>query len=316
MENLHYPVVKVAKHFVGGNWKKVEIEHVPCPVKPKPPLVKNIIQGSILSYIFPVGIIILGVACGEGTLGMGVFTFSGFLLLVMWLAIFVNPREERITRENETQKSEYDQMLKKYSILLNEYEQREKLIDELERLQKSDKDSSRLDALNILFSQRPILIQEASIGDPYFTVAKGVSERGFFQKLVNEFGDKVLIDKKVGKYFPDFMYADSDNRVYINIEVDEPYVFSTGKPIHCIGDDDERDDFFNSMNCTVLRFSEYQVVHHSISCVKLIRSIIEMKEKGTNRYQLYSLRDKRWTKRDAETFSDRQLREYYLNKYP
>ncbi|WP_100616397.1 hypothetical protein [Confluentibacter citreus] len=179
----------------------------------------------------------------------------------------------------------------------------------------------------------------------------GVGERIFRNELINEFGDKVLVNKKIVKvltqeplYFdehlvipqedeeyeignPDFLLVlnHSNLRIVINIEIDEPYIAESGEIIHYINDEDDknkdsyvnfrRDLRFNENGIIVLRYSEEQVVKYPKNVVEDIKSftsnILNFK------YPYYTFeseitKSKRWTKNEAIDLSNNNFRNSYL----
>ncbi len=77
-------------------------------------------------------------------------------------------------------------------------------------------------------------------------------------------------------YTPDFAYIDRELNLYIDIELDEPYVYQTGEPTHYLGawKDNNRDRFFINRGWVVIRFSEEQVICYPDSCCKTIAQVI------------------------------------------
>ena len=108
------------------------------------------------------------------------------------------------------------------------------------------------------------------------TENKGFSEDYFFKILYKFFGKHINNCSKIYdlryflNYTPDFIFCNSD--ICIDIEVDEPYIMDSRKPIHCNDRDKNviRDDFFISNNCCVIRFSEDQVLLYPYECCKFI----------------------------------------------
>ena len=124
---------------------------------------------------------------------------------------------------------------------------------------------------------------------------------------------------KSNLYIPDIIYKDEKLQFMIDIEIDEPYVGSSNKPIHYIMEtgisrDKKRDDMFSNNHWTVIRFSEEQIVRHPQLCLKYIIDIIN---------EIYSLslqepstllpKQRRWSQYEATKMSNEQERESYLN---
>jgi hypothetical protein len=74
-------------------------------------------------------------------------------------------------------------------------------------------------------------------------------------------------------YYPDFVYADATG-LRIDIEVDEPYVWASGAPHHCLGQDAARNAYFIRGNWLVVRFSEEQVARYPVACCQLLAALV------------------------------------------
>jgi hypothetical protein len=104
------------------------------------------------------------------------------------------------------------------------------------------------------------------------------------------------------------------------IEIDEPYVYKTGEPHHCIdqGKDKQRDKFFSEGNWVTIRFSEKQVVLEPVACCFLIATTVDRLtgdsqftsqfEDGTKAPHL----DPRWTIAEAQSMVNTKYRSSYL----
>jgi hypothetical protein len=126
-----------------------------------------------------------------------------------------------------------------------------------------------------------------SLNPQKFNIESAEDKRGFaeyphnsqFPKLLIKYfnDDKIFILKMVVDYTPDFAYVDHENnRISIDIEIDEPYTprqYPNNSPLkttHCIGQDDNRNYFFQERDWYVIRFSERQILIHPESCCKVI----------------------------------------------
>lgn len=179
----------------------------------------------------------------------------------------------------------------------------------------------------------------------------GVGERIFRKELLNEFGDRVLVNKKITKmvsqeplYFdeslvipqedeeyeignPDFLLIlnHSNLRIVINVEIDEPYIAENGEIIHYINDEDNedkdpyvnyrRDLRLNENGIIVLRYSEEQAVKYPKKVVNDIKSFIS--DISNFKYPYYPFeseipKSKRWTKNEAIDLSNSNFRNSYL----
>ncbi|XGB38886.1 MAG: hypothetical protein LVT47_11740 [Cyanobacteria bacterium LVE1205-1] len=73
---------------------------------------------------------------------------------------------------------------------------------------------------------------------------------------------------------PDFAYMHGN--LYIDIEIDEPYVYSSKKPYHYLYDSKEsnRNGFFLNRNWLVIWFAEEQVCRCAESCCTFVAQVI------------------------------------------
>ena len=117
--------------------------------------------------------------------------------------------------------------------------------------------------------------------------------------------DIAMIEKKNG------------NNVRIDIEIDEPYVGATRKPIHCGGEDYMRDTYFVDRGWVVIRFSEYQVHTREIDCLKFIAYIIQTIDSqyvfSTElKMPHYLQKEPSWDLLQAQKWEKERYREKYL----
>jgi very-short-patch-repair endonuclease len=103
------------------------------------------------------------------------------------------------------------------------------------------------------------------------------------------------------------------------IEIDEPYVWDTGEPHHCIdqGKDAPRDNFFLAGNWVTIRFSEKQIILEPVACCFLIAKTVDRLtgdstftsqfKDGTTAPQL----DPQWTIAEAQAMANTKYRSSY-----
>jgi hypothetical protein len=206
------------------------------------------------------------------------------------------------TKQNRTTKQKYREQLEKTNV---ENKERIILVSKLKANNKM-KSYSCNQILNILskydFSDE--------INKYYEKANKGRYELKFKKDLENIFGDKIyddlifnfrrdsdeylndsmelyysnsinndyIIDRmdkkyKNSYYTPDLIYK--DDKICINIEIDQPYTTNL-KPIHIKDNliEHSRNNFFNSKNWIVLRFSENQVANNSLACCTFLAYMI------------------------------------------
>jgi hypothetical protein len=103
------------------------------------------------------------------------------------------------------------------------------------------------------------------------------------------------------------------------VEIDEPYVYESGKPHHCIdrGKDRQRDKFFLAGNWVTIRFSEKQIILEPVACCFLIAKTVDRLtgdstftsqfKDGTTAPQL----DPQWTIAEAQAMANTKYRSSY-----
>lgn len=112
---------------------------------------------------------------------------------------------------------------------------------------------------------------------------KGVTEDAVLTHLNRFFPGKVYINctaadnegqVKSRAPLPDFVIHDVSVGYNVVIEIDEPYDLEFGHPIHYIGRDTIRDEYFLQKNWPVLRFAEKQFFLHPDECCNHIALFI------------------------------------------
>lgn len=111
----------------------------------------------------------------------------------------------------------------------------------------------------------------------------GVSEYLLSLKLREKYNNLILDFYMLGKYYPDLILQINDKH-FIDIEIDEPYVGNTKQAIHYIGSDDIRNNYFQSQNWFILRFSENNIQEHLDECIYIIDNLIRFLNNFDSRY--------------------------------
>ncbi len=157
---------------------------------------------------------------------------------------------------------------------------------------------------------------------------KGHAEPAFYETLVNYFGDRITINRVIPEatleipYQPDFIYHDSLINLYVDIEIDEPYVMQSGKPIHYrIGDesiDDYRNNYFNYHRWVVIRFAEEQIIRFPKECCKYISDVISDKFIIHSSFDDFNgigrlKRVKQWTEEEAKDLYNNNFRQNLIS---
>jgi Protein of unknown function (DUF559) len=119
-------------------------------------------------------------------------------------------------------------------------------------------------------------------------------------------------------YTPDFAYIDQGLNLYVDIEIDEPYVYHSGEPTHYVGaeKDKNRNNHFINKGWIVIRFSEEQVICHPHSCCKSIAGAVaqitgdnSLLNQFTNTPNLQLI--KQWTRYEATIMAQNNERDRY-----
>lgn len=101
---------------------------------------------------------------------------------------------------------------------------------------------------------------------------------------LQNFYDNLSVVANSYPFEPDLAYIDVDKGIFIDIEVDEPYVGDERKPIHCRVNKDTTDDYrnlcFTERGWIVLRFSERQIVEQCDSCLKHIYEVVQKMDRS------------------------------------
>lgn len=154
---------------------------------------------------------------------------------------------------------------------------------------------------------------------------KGFTEDAFYSQLnkyfkptFNVYNDKHIPFNKVNYYEPDFVLSNENNgkNIFINVEIDEPYDGWSRIPIHCIGENEIRDNFFLKNGWIVIRFAEIQVHCQPEKCCSLIAKVIKSIDATfDSELLLHNKPDTicQWNKLDAEKMAKSKYREKYLN---
>ncbi|NJO60325.1 MAG: hypothetical protein HC836_19250 [Richelia sp. RM2_1_2] len=116
----------------------------------------------------------------------------------------------------------------------------------------------------------------------------------------------------------DFLFIEPLTGLHIDIEVDEPFAFSTGEPIHCVGEDDYRNKCFSEANFVVMRFAEEQVRSQPLRCMRFLGNVVnQLTENDTWKQQFAEVERittvKQWTKYSAKKLKKQDYRKQYLN---
>ena len=143
---------------------------------------------------------------------------------------------------------------------------------------------------------------------------RGATEDKFLASLKNSGVTKLKRDIGVDGYYPDF--AIIDEYYFIDIEIDEPYIYDTGEPIHYIGcGDEERNEELQDLGAFVIRFTEDQIRHSILTSSEIVMKFQKFAETGDielleDVLELSKqIRQKRWPYKKAKIMANYKYRE-------
>ena len=294
------------------------------PVKPKEPeVIKHNIPEAIACY-FTVGIFIYAFLKSFD------FVIIGFFLYILIYTIYYFSSLDQYKskkKEYEIKCLDYKKSYSNYEALIADYKEKLHFVKQL----KNDAawlERKRLEVNNKLMA----VIKKPTID---YISKKGSSEKAFGISLTYYFGRLITTDKTTeifryyqdwstdnefnkqnNAYVPDFILIHDKSNMIIDIEIDEPYVYST--PIHV--DDSvsgkKRDDYFTSNNWFVIRFSERQVLQYPVNCCREIALLIKDYTGDNTFLDIIELReevprDKVWDYLTAKNYSLLNVRKNY-----
>lgn len=144
----------------------------------------------------------------------------------------------------------------------------------------------------------------------------------YLYKMCKEIkGIKVLENVKLPifnrnySYRPDFCLYWEKKKLYIDIEIDEPYDIVSRKPIHYLGNGDNlRDRYFIRNGWCVLRFAEQQIKDNTEGVINYVKRVLrwltDESEIKIHDNTLDSIN--RWSYEEAMDMSSKNIREKYL----
>jgi len=156
---------------------------------------------------------------------------------------------------------------------------------------------------------------------------KGATEDFFLTFLSNNISENIFTDltldyssvQKRFSYKPDFIIEVKELNLFIDIEIDEPYVGSNGSPIHFKKSNDNlRNNFFIDNKWIVIRFAEIQVVKYPTECCLLINTLIKCLKEGNviDNEKIKSIvpNVQGWDKAESNKLAFNRFRNTYLTR--
>lgn len=150
-------------------------------------------------------------------------------------------------------------------------------------------------------------------------MGRGYKERDFEKAIIADIPEievandlHIAIPHHNRPYEPDIVLIDKRLKLYVDIEIDEPYDGYYRFPMHEQGKDDIRDLFFTESGWIVIRFTERQVHLQEQQCIKHIKDVLN----SIYRYQLQDTSDciaePQWDYKRAIRWEKEHYRENYL----
>lgn len=249
----------------------------------------------------------------------------------------------------EQYKIEYKQSVEKYKSALEiykeetlkDYEREIIYYEHIKKLCQSDINdvNSRMELVYLYLYENATKLSPCPSNDLY---TKGIAEPYFREFLLEHYKDELILNPSTivsegyqKFYAPDFILQVS-GVLRIDIEIDEPYVASSNKPIHYLDNlnetkrssskkfilkdlqhvDSKRDKFFTSNNWIVIRFTEKQVIESPKACISIIDEIIIYTYMKCNECDFIPSDkveiEEKWTEYTAKRFADKKYRQSYL----
>lgn len=235
---------------------------------------------------------------------------AGAIATQAWNQISTYPQRKR---EHDREVANYPTKVKDYERKKRDHEEEVKLALSPERVAEF-----RYTLL------RQILSQTVPHDGNNGRATRGSAEASFGNHLNRYFSGKIherltlSIPNFEYPYSPDFAYIDNELNIYIDIEIDEPYVYHTGTPTHYVESwkDSKRNNFFTNKGWIVIRFSEEQVICYPQSCCKTIAQVIaQVTENNSILNQFVSFPElqaiKQWTEAEATDMVAKRARDNY-----
>ncbi len=157
----------------------------------------------------------------------------------------------------------------------------------------------------------------------------------FYKTLKNFFPDNILINYTLeqnlnnNQFTPNYIVANSDLKLYIDIEIDIPYLLDTHHPQDYINKKDyqsiytraNHDMFFSNAGWIVIHFAEEQIIKYPESCCKHIAQIIfNITDDNTSLQKFNTVKTlteiPMWNYSQAVILASQNYRENYLPQKP
>ena len=315
---MEYPIIRIPQTITN-----IRNSHIPYPPEPPTPIAPKKKNPTRLIIVIPVVLIavfvIMLISSKNQELfipltnstttdgrkySLGINGFHIFFALTPFIFyVFFAHKRSNLEKEYKSALLIYER---------NHVEYKTELANHLKKIEELNKDENvnayrnELTRQYFKSSSEPDILQRE--------VNRGKYEELFFNHLSRHFCSIIYNNLQLGyfeyAYVSDFTYCSVLQNIYIDIEIDEPYVMSTGEPIHFVGKDNSRDLYFNNQGWSVIRFSEKQVAKYPNKCCEQLEILINHLRHNSP-LKIIVERDNQWTKSDAEDYYSQKLRNKY-----
>ena len=306
----YYPLIFISDELSWLFEKEIPLPNEE-PKQPSKPYKEN--TNVLGCLIVPALFLILAIAVGVFPIEV-IILITAILLIAVFIFWFNNAKKAN-ERFNEKHKA--------YEIEFQSYLKQKRIWDEQKRQIRSE-----INTLNYRQKFIADVLKKSQKPNHFSFNKKGISEDYFENYLNRWFKGKIFknysffISDENQPYQPDFIFQDTS--IHIDIEVDEPYIYESGVPIHFIneyGIDEDilRNSFFvNQKGWVVIRFSEEQIIKQPNECCKVIaKTILDLTGNSEyyNKLTTYGevIKIKKWTFLDAKLMAEKNIRKEYLS---
>lgn len=153
-------------------------------------------------------------------------------------------------------------------------------------------------------------------------IKKGLSEE-YFSKYLEDYFSEIYTAVKVpvvgdNAYYPDILLV--TDSLYIDIEIDEPYVGSDGTPIHYYSTkygvpkivDEDRNKYMTDHGFEVIRFSEEQIFRYPEECVDYIVDFVNGVTSGLDKIAPFEHVVRKWSIEESAKLAYKHYRATYV----
>lgn len=297
-----YEVIQIAKSYP-PLLKLPELKELPVKkLLEKPTEVAEDSMGCFGRILWIVVIFGIGILCMEAKIQAGVIfiAIAGFIIIYYifgWESIKARSEKKRsqyLINLKEYQlklqlaENNYQESLAEYNLKKQSFESDRKAVEN-ENLHRQSEDfivAYRKERIESFFSksEKPKILKtqtDKSVTHAFFLEHLKL----FFQYPIydNLYFENSYFENL--KNIPDYVLYENNLNLFIDIEIDEPYIGSEGIPIHFTrGNDQDRDNYFTKKKWIVIRFAEIQIIENPVGCCALINDVILNIKKATPQY--------------------------------